>query len=153
MELIERDENGENNASAKASRLHELYDPRHREPSYWYCLFNLIYFVWFILVLCYICWGLKYVYLLLTYAPENIWVILVSVIGWIGWMFFYSLNFVCLLVYAVVFLHVLYNCKELVDHMYLLLCQQCRLCQLVGANSIGFTCAPFSFYYGQNIAI
>jgi ribosome biogenesis protein MAK21 len=34
MELIERDENGENNASAEASRLHALYDPRHREPSY-----------------------------------------------------------------------------------------------------------------------
>ena len=64
MELIERGENGENNASAEASRLHALYDPRHREPSYWYCLFNLIYFVWIILVLCYIC--LKYVYLLLA---------------------------------------------------------------------------------------
>ncbi|KAG2642794.1 hypothetical protein PVAP13_2KG215200 [Panicum virgatum] len=34
MELIERDENGENNASVEASRLHALYDPRHREPSY-----------------------------------------------------------------------------------------------------------------------
>jgi len=34
MELIERGENGENNASAEASRLHALYDPRHREPSY-----------------------------------------------------------------------------------------------------------------------
>ncbi|TKW32699.1 hypothetical protein SEVIR_2G184700v4 [Setaria viridis] len=34
VKLIERDENGENNASADTSRLHALYDPRHREPSY-----------------------------------------------------------------------------------------------------------------------
>nr|CAB3456830.1 unnamed protein product [Digitaria exilis] len=34
VKLVERDENGENNASAEASRLHALYDPRHREPSY-----------------------------------------------------------------------------------------------------------------------
>lgn len=32
----------ENNASIDASRHHALYDPRHREPSYWYCLSNLI---------------------------------------------------------------------------------------------------------------
>jgi ribosome biogenesis protein MAK21 len=42
VKLIERDANAENNASsAEVSRLHVLYDPRHREPSYWYCLFNL----------------------------------------------------------------------------------------------------------------
>lgn len=33
----------ENNASIDASRQHALYDPRHREPSYWYCLFNIIF--------------------------------------------------------------------------------------------------------------
>ena len=33
----------ENNASIDASRQHASYDPRHREPSYWYCLFNLIF--------------------------------------------------------------------------------------------------------------
>lgn len=42
VKLVERDENGENNALAEAPKLHPLYDPRHREPSYWYCLFNLI---------------------------------------------------------------------------------------------------------------
>lgn len=46
VKLLEKNENGENNASAEASKLHALYDPRHREPSYWYCLFNLIYRVW-----------------------------------------------------------------------------------------------------------
>jgi ribosome biogenesis protein MAK21 len=47
VKLIERDANAENNASsAEVSRLHVLYDPRHREPSYWYCLFNLIYCAW-----------------------------------------------------------------------------------------------------------
>ncbi|CAN6210434.1 unnamed protein product [Urochloa humidicola] len=34
VKLLEKNENGENNASAEASKLHALYDPRHREPSY-----------------------------------------------------------------------------------------------------------------------
>lgn len=47
----------ENNASIDASRQHALYDPRHREPSYWYCLFNLIFMhgsYIYILVLCFV---------------------------------------------------------------------------------------------------
>lgn len=39
VELVEGDGKDENNASTEASRLHTLYNPRHREPSYWYCLF------------------------------------------------------------------------------------------------------------------
>ncbi|KAJ1291760.1 hypothetical protein BS78_02G341000 [Paspalum vaginatum] len=34
VKLVEGDENNENNASTEALRLHALYDPRHREPSY-----------------------------------------------------------------------------------------------------------------------
>ncbi|WVZ66608.1 hypothetical protein U9M48_015800 [Paspalum notatum var. saurae] len=34
VKLVEGDKNDENNASTEASRLHALYDPRHREPSY-----------------------------------------------------------------------------------------------------------------------
>jgi ribosome biogenesis protein MAK21 len=35
------DEKGQTNGSAAGSTSHVLYDPRHREPSYWYCLFIL----------------------------------------------------------------------------------------------------------------
>ena len=34
------DEKGQINASADGPTSHILYNPRHREPSYWYCLFN-----------------------------------------------------------------------------------------------------------------
>lgn len=37
------DEKGQTNASAEGSTSHVLYNPRHREPSYWYCLFNPIF--------------------------------------------------------------------------------------------------------------
>jgi hypothetical protein len=46
-----------NNGSIDVSRQHALYDPRHREPSYWYCLFNLIFVhasYIYILVLCFV---------------------------------------------------------------------------------------------------
>lgn len=46
VKLVAGDEKDETNASTNGSTLHALYNPRHREPSYWYCLFNLIFFAW-----------------------------------------------------------------------------------------------------------
>ena len=50
-EVAAGDEKGETNAPAEGSTLHVLYNPRHREPSYWYCLFNPIFCINFQIIL------------------------------------------------------------------------------------------------------
>lgn len=45
------DEKGQTNVSAEGSTSHVLYNPRHREPSYWYCLNNPIFGMIFQIIL------------------------------------------------------------------------------------------------------